>query len=159
MGAPPPPMPPPVPTVSQQPQTQNGLSVCRLSKLATDFSCTDWLVFRFFRCSLCRDPQRTPFLCWCAIVAALSTWYQLVWQLCFPQLSRFCMTSLQTWTWHVPLLHVSAAVVTWPGSHGNVFTELLPCSGCLCWLNYSGFQRTCHNMKILSSWIWSYIIL
>jgi hypothetical protein len=32
MGAPPPPTPPPGVTVSQQPQTQTGLSSCRLSQ-------------------------------------------------------------------------------------------------------------------------------
>jgi hypothetical protein len=45
---------------------------------------------------------------------------------CFPQFLYCRLTSLQVRRWCVPLLSVSAAVVTWSGSHGNVFTEPLP---------------------------------
>jgi hypothetical protein len=104
-----------------------------------------------------RTQQKTPFLCWCgwrgitcSFVAVLSGWRRTAWQHCFPQLSYCCVTSSQTRTWRVSLLHIIAGVATWPGSHGNVFTELLPRNGCLCWLNYSGWQQTCHN--ILYRW-------
>jgi hypothetical protein len=34
------------------------------------------------------------------------------------------------------------ASITWVGSHGNVFSELLPRNGRLLWLCYPGFQQT-----------------
>jgi hypothetical protein len=99
-----------------------------------------------------RIHQKTPFLCccgWrgnmCSIVTALSAWHRTAKKNRFPQLSCCCVTSPQTRTRRVPLLWVNMAVVTWPGSRGNVFTELLPVNCSLCWLNYSGFQLTRHD--------------
>jgi hypothetical protein len=78
-----------------------------------------------------RTKQKTPCLCWCgwrgipwSAVAALSAWHRTAWQHRLPQLSYYCVTSPQTRTWRVPLLRVSEAVITWPGSRGNVFTVI-----------------------------------
>jgi hypothetical protein len=64
----------------------------------------------------------------------------------FPQFVYCRVTSLQTRTWCASGLRISVAVVTWLGSYGNVFTERLPRNCRLCWLDYFGFQRTCHSM-------------
>jgi hypothetical protein len=77
--------------VSQQPQTQIRLFACWLS--------LDWLA--------CVSILHTQPPCW-----PNRKHY-------FPQFLYCCVMSLQTWTWHVPVLCVSAAVVTRPGSCGN----------------------------------------
>jgi hypothetical protein len=58
-----------------------------------------------------------------------------------PQFLYCRVISLQTRTWRVPLLRVSAVVITRPCSHGNVCIELLPSNGRLCWLHNSGSQQ------------------
>jgi hypothetical protein len=80
----------------------------------------------------------------------------------FPHFLYFCMTSLQTRMWRAPLLLVSTSMATWPDSIGNVFTELLLRNDHLCLLNYSGFQRTCHETmfvwEVLPTF-WTYMFL
>jgi hypothetical protein len=73
--------------------------------------------------------QKVLFLCWCgwcitcSIVVVLSASHQTMWQHHFP----CCPVA-----WH----HCFC--------EDDVFTKLLPCCRCLCWLNCSGFQHTCH---------------
>jgi hypothetical protein len=147
--------------------SNSGWSVClqTLSRLLFDSQ------LRFSRYSFPTDPTENsaPLLMW--------VMYHM-----FHCSNTVCLASGPTSrsspviTWHHcklrhdPLLCVRATMLTWPGSHGNVFTELLPLNGCLYWLNHSGFQQTCNNIfvKIFSSYLsvhaimteaWSYKLM
>jgi hypothetical protein len=136
IGAPPPSTPPPEENVSQQPQTLASAVILGYETGRT----RDNILLSQSRESLNLEGQAPIF------VVAMSTWEQppgntvshsspiVAWCHCRHGRDVFLCCAL------------SAAMVMWPGSQENVFTELLPPNGCLCWSNHSGFQQTCHNI-------------
>jgi hypothetical protein len=95
-----------------------------------------------------RAQQKTPLLCWCewrsiVAAAALSDYRRTAWWHSFPHISYCRLTSQQKRTWRVQMSGVCAAVVTWPGNHENMFTELLPLIGCLL-IQLFVYRQTCH---------------
>jgi hypothetical protein len=125
VGAPLPPMPLPGVTVS----ALGCLGTACLSSNSTQLSnCIDWLVFQFSSCRLHVDPQWTP-------LPAIPLFLHDITTGMGPQRTPFPAI----------LPSVTLRGMTY-STLASLFIVPLSSDGCLFWLNYSGFQQTCHNI-------------